>query len=86
MSEDGPLTNLPVLVTVDLDSNNPSADVAAMAIGVPTAAIDGGFGVLMLDPRLHRHAVKVDAAAFRERRCTGYAVSGPFSDPPVEHA
>ena len=85
MEEDRQLTNLAVLVTVDLDSTNPSPDVAARATGVPTAAIDDGFGVLMLDARLHRHAVKVDAAAFRERRATGYSVDGPFSDPAIEH-
>lgn len=85
MEEDRPLTNRAVLVTVDLDSNSPSLDVAAMAIGVPRAVIDDGFGVLMLDARLHRHAVKVDAAEFCERRATGYAVDGPFSDPAIEH-
>ena len=78
------MRNRAVLITVDLESNSPSPDVAAVAIGVPATAIDGGFGVVTLDPQLHRYAVKVDAAAFRKRRRTGYAVCGPFSDPAIE--
>ena len=73
-----------VLITVDLADSTTDADVVAAAIGVPSDAIDVAFGVVLIDPFLHRCAVKVKYAAFSERSETEFLVAGPYADPIVE--
>ena len=70
-----------VLVTVDLSSDTKDIQVAAEAIGVPIAAIDQEFGVLLLNPAIHRHVARVDLSAFERRENTRFAVAGPYADP-----
>ena len=82
--EKGELAEGLVLVTVDLTFNTTDPEVAAAAIGVPAAAIDLAFGVALVNPGIHRCAVKVDYAAFRKRRRTKFNVSGPYADPVVK--
>ena len=53
-----------VLVTVDLGKDTKDALVAAKAIGVPVWAIDQEFGVVMVNPAIHRHAAGVDMSGY----------------------
>ena len=69
------------LVTVDLANDTKDARVAAKAIGVPVSAIDQEFGVVMVNPAIHRHAARVDLSAFEHRERTQFAVAGPYADP-----
>jgi len=73
-----------VLVTVDLADSADDADTVAAAIGVPTDAIDEGFGILLINPLLRRFAVKVDYKAFIIRSKTDFVVSGPYADPAIQ--
>ena len=82
--EKGEIAEGLVLVTVDLTASTTDPEVAAAAIGVPATAIDVAFGVALVNPGIHRCAVRVDYAAFRKRRQTKFNVSGPYADPVVE--
>lgn len=72
-----------VLITVDLSSDTKDAQVAAKAIGVPVSAIDQDFGVVVVNPAIHRHAARVDLSAFEHRENTQFAVAGPYADPVI---
>lgn len=72
-----------VLVTVDITGKSPDAALVAAAMGVPEAAIEPRFGVVLIDPRRRRYAVKVDAVAFERRVHKRDGVSGPYSDPVI---
>lgn len=72
-----------VLITVDLASLTNDVQVAAEAIGVPVAAIDQEFGVVVVNPDIHRHAARVDPSAFKRRENTPFAVAGPYADPVI---
>ena len=71
------------LVTVDLAKDTKDARVAAQAIGVPVSAIDQKFGVVVVNPAMHRHAARVDLSAFEHRKRTKFAVAGPYADPVI---
>lgn len=71
------------LVTVDLASDTKDALVAAEAIGVPVSAVDQEFGVIVVNPAIHRHAARVDLSAFEHRKHTQFAVAGPYADPVI---
>ena len=72
-----------VLVTVDLASAANDVQVAAEAIGVPVAAIDQEFGVVVVNPGIRRHAARVDLSAFERRENTRFAVAAPRADPMI---
>ena len=72
-----------MLVTVDLGKDTKDALVAAKAIGVPVWAIDQEFGVVMVNPAIHRHAAGVDMSGYEHRERTQFAVAGPFADPVI---
>lgn len=72
-----------VLITVDLSSDTNDAQVAAEAIGVPITALDQDFGVLLLDPAIHRHVARVDLSVFERRENTQFAVAGSYADPMI---
>ena len=72
-----------VLITVDLSSDTKDIQLAAEAIGVPVAAIDQEFGVIVLNPAIHRHVARVDLSAFERRENTRFAVAGPYADPMI---
>lgn len=69
-----------VLVTVDILDQSPDSALVAATMGVPEAAIERAFGIVLIDPSRKRYAVKVDAAAFAQRSHKRGNVSGPFSD------
>ena len=71
------------LVTVDLTDDTKDTLVAASAIGVPVSAVDQEFGVIVVNPAIHRHAARVDLSAFEHRKHTQFAVAGPYADPVI---
>lgn len=71
------------LVTVDLANDTKDTLVAAKAISVPVSAIDQEFGVIVVNPAIHRHAARVDLSAFEHRKHTQFAVAGPYADPVI---
>ena len=74
------------LVTVDLPSDTKNIQIAAEAIGVPVSALDQEFGVVVVNPAIHRYAARVDPSAFERRENTRFAVSGPYADPMIATA
>ena len=70
-------------MTVDISGQSVDVALAASIVGVPEAAIDKRFGVILIDPTLNRYVIKVNANAFEHRLHRTTKVSGPFSDLPI---
>lgn len=69
------------LLTVQGGETAPSLNDVARYLGVPTAALNKDFGVVLFDPQRRLFAVEVDARAL-----DGIVLpkgSGPFSNPEI---
>jgi len=72
-----------LLLTCQLTTDEPTIEDAALSLDVDASAIDGGFGVVLIDPTDGRYAVMVDERAV-QRALGRDGVEGPFANPKIE--
>jgi hypothetical protein len=72
-----------VMMTVKLDPEAATPELAAQRLGVPREKLDAEFGVVNIDPQRHLYAVLLDEDVAAGVSATE-GVAGPYSNPPIE--
>lgn len=71
------------LILVEATPETATIAFAANQLGVPVEAIDGDFGVVLVDPKKRLYTVLVDASSLPDNFASQDPFRGPFSNPRI---